>query len=173
MSMKNLLYTTILLFASFAFARAQEVPQQLQNPSDSLQMSKAPLADSSLVGKTIFQLLGENGNGGSVQVNQPAQMDEAYARYVKANSEKKRSGYRIRLFFDNKQSARFASDTLEQGFQLRFPQIPTYRTYNNPFFKVTVGDYRTKSDAIRQLNRILPFYPQAIVVRETIWFPEI
>jgi hypothetical protein len=38
---------------------------------------------------------------------------------------------------------------------------------------VVVGDYRTKSDAIRELGKILPIYPKAIVVREAIFFPEI
>ena len=86
---------------------------------------------------------------------------------------KKINGYRIRLFFDNKQSARTESEELEKEFQLQFPQIPTYRSYTNPFFKVVVGDYRTKSDAIKELNKILPFYPKAIVVKESIWFPAI
>lgn len=159
--------------AAVVMSTAQNIPQQLLNPADSVRAGRAPLADSSLVGTTIFQLLEQHKENGGVQLNQPAEMEDAYARYVKANGEKKRSGYRIRLFFDNKQSARVASDTLEQGFQLRFPNIPTYRSYTNPFFKVVVGDYRTKSDAIRVLNRILPFYPQAIVVKETIYFPEI
>ena len=159
--------------AAVVVSTAQNIPQQLSNPADSVRAGRAPLADSSLVGTTIFQLLEQQKENGRVQLNQPLEMESAYARYVKANGEKKLNGYRIRLFFDNKQSARVASDTLEQGFQLRFPNIPTYRSYTNPFFKVVVGDYRTKSDAIRVLNRILPFYPQAIVVRETIYFPEI
>ena len=52
-------------------------------------------------------------------------------------------------------------------------QIPTYRSYTNPFFKVVVGDYRTKSDAIRELKNILPYYPKAIVVKESIYYPAI
>ncbi len=172
--MKHTIFTVIVMFAATFALNAQIVPQQIQNPADSAKVKRMPLADSTLVGTTIFQLLEKQGSGnGSVQLNQPAGLDEAYAGYVKANGEKKRNGYRVRLFFDNKQTARMASDTLEQGFKLRFPEIPTYRSYKNPFFKVVVGDYRTKSDAIRALNRILPFYPKAIVVRETIYFPEI
>ena len=158
-----------MLFAVAAAAQAQEVPQQLRNPGDTVSFQRAPLADSTLVGKTIFQIL----EGKEVTLNQPQEMDQAYARYVKANGEKKINGYRIRLFFDNKQSARTESEELEKEFQLQFPQIPTYRSYTNPFFKVVVGDYRTKSDAIRELNKILPFYPKAIVVKESIWFPAI
>ena len=132
----------------------------------------APLADSTLVGTTIFQLLQQQASG-SVELNQPQEMEQAYQLYIKANGEKKRNGYRIRLFFSNKQSARIESEELEKEFQQQFPHIPTYRSYTNPFFKVVVGDYRTKSDAIRALNKILPFYPQAIVVKESIYYPAI
>ena len=158
-----------MLFAVAAAAQAQEVPQQLRNPGDTISFQRAPLADSTLVGKTIFQIL----EGKEVTLNQPQEMDQAYARYIQANGERKMNGYRIRLFFSNKQSARTESEELEKEFQLHFPQIPTYRSYTNPFFKVVVGDYRTKSDAIRELNKILPFYPKAIVVKESIWFPAI
>ena len=115
----------------------------------------------------------EGAGEGNITLNQPVQMEQGYAKYVKANKERKRNGYRIRLFFDNKQSARVESEELEKAFQQQFPLIPTYRSYTNPFFKVVVGDYRTKSDAIRELQKILPFYPQAIVVKESIWFPAI
>ena len=167
--MKHIFGTIIMLFAVAAVAQAQEIPQQLRNPGDTISFQRAPLADSTLVGTSVFQLL----EGKEVTLNQPQEMDQAYARYVKANGEKKINGYRIRLFFDNKQSARTESEELEKEFQLQFPQIPTYRSYTNPFFKVVVGDYRTKSDAIKELNKILPFYPKAIVVKESIFFPAI
>lgn len=167
--MKHIFCTIIMLFAVAAATQAQEIPQQLRNPGDTISFQRAPLADSTLVGTSVFQLL----EGKEVTLNQPQEMDQAYARYVKANGEKKINGYRIRLFFDNKQSARTESEELEKEFQLQFPQIPTYRSYTNPFFKVVVGDYRTKSDAIKELNKILPFYPKAIVVKESIWFPAI
>ena len=140
--------------------------------ADTVKFERAPLADSTLVGTTIFQLLSKEGNG-LVELDQPQVMEQAYGLYIKANGERKRNGYRIRLFFDNKQSARTESEELEKAFQLQFPQIPTYRSYTNPFFKLVVGDYRTKSDAIRAINKILPFYPQAIVVKESIHYPEI
>ena len=168
-------FAIIFFIAVAAPMFAQQVVEQtgqLGQTPDSAVVTRAPLADSLLVGKTIFQLLGQKGEG-SVQINQPAQMSEAYGKYVKANGERKRQGYRIRLFFDNKQTARVESEELEKAFQEQFPLIPTYRSYTNPFFKVVVGDYRTKSEAIMELNKILPFYPKAIVVKESIYFPAI
>lgn len=153
------------------FAQQQTVVQTVPQ-TDSTVVARLPLADSSLVGKTIFQVLGQPGEG-SVKLNQPQEMGQAYEKYIKANGERKRQGYRIRLFFDNKQTARMESEELEKAFQQQFPLIPTYRSYTNPFFKVVVGDYRTKSEAVKELNKIRHFYPKAIVVKESIYFPAI
>lgn len=169
-------YIAVMLFSVAAlFVATAANAQQVQSVVDTVQVAvpKPPLADSTLVGTTIFQLLDQQSGEGSVTLNQPVQMESMYAKYIKANKDRKRNGYRIRLFFDNKQSARVESEELEKAFQQQFPLIPTYRSYTNPFFKVVVGDYRTKSDAIRELQKILPFYPQAIVVKESIYYPAI
>ncbi len=169
-------YIAVMLFSVAAlFVATAANAQQVQSVVDTAQVAvpKPPLADSTLVGTTIFQLLDQQSGEGSVTLNQPVQMESMYAKYIQSNKDRKRNGYRIRLFFDNKQSARVESEELEKAFQQQFPLIPTYRSYTNPFFKVVVGDYRTKSDAIRELQKILPFYPQAIVVKESIYYPAI
>ena len=178
--MKRLLFAIIFPIAFACSMNAQNV-QALQNVQNAQQLvqvdtvvfQRAPLADSTLVGTTIFQLLEQENGDGKIELVQPEEMEQAYGKYIKANGEKKRNGYRVRLFFDNKQTARVESEELEKAFQEQFPQIPTYRSYTNPFFKVVVGDYRTKSDAIRELKNILPYYPKAIVVKESIYFPAI
>ena len=170
-----LVASAVAFLASSGAVQAQQTGPVQQQVTDTVGVvvTKAPLADSTLVGTTIFQLLDQDSGEGSITLNQPEAMEAGYEKYIKANAEKKRNGYRIRLFFDNKQSARMESEELEKAFAEQFPAIPVYRSYTNPFFKVVVGDYRTKSDAIRELNKILPFYPQAIVVKESIWFPAI
>ena len=47
----------------------------------------------------------------------------------------------------------------------------TYRTYSNPFFRVTVGDFRTKSEAMQLLQQVKGAFPTAFIVRETIGYP--
>lgn len=171
----------IILFAAVSAAAVPAFSQNTVQENKVLQVAqdtakaavqRAPLADSSLVGTTIMQLLEQKGEG-SVKVNQPQEFNQAYEKYVKANGSRKINGYRIRLFFDNKQTARVESEELEKAFQEQFPLIPTYRTYTNPFFKVVVGDYRTKSEAIKELGKIQPFFPKAIVVKDNIFYPAI
>ena len=52
-----------------------------------------------------------------------------------------------------------------------FHDVKAYRTYANPYFKVTVGDFRTRSEAMELLTRIKPLFPSAFIVKEPISFP--
>lgn len=125
--------------------------------------------DSLLVGVSIFDRLAEY----NTEVNQIPQIKDAFSKYIEQNSGKKRHGYRIRIFISNAQNARAQSLEVENSFKKLFPAIPTYRTPSNPYFKVTVGNYRSRSDAARALTIIKEEYPAAFMVKETIDYPEL
>lgn len=164
----------LFLLASLNLAYAQQM-QEIEQPTDTttVVIVRKPVVDSTLIGVNLVNYVEKNNRKGSVKVNHPSQVDSLFVTYLEANAEKKIPGYRIRLFFDNKQTARDESQKLEKDFKLRFPTIPIYRTYTNPFFKIVVGDYRTKSDATKALQEIVIVYPKAIIIKENISFPEV
>ena len=49
--------------------------------------------------------------------------------------------------------------------------MPVYRTYANPYFKVTAGDFRTRSEAMALLVRLKDEFPRALLVKERINYP--
>ena len=53
------------------------------------------------------------------------------------------------------------------------PGIAAYRSYENPFFKVTVGDFRTRSEAMQLLTSIKSEFPKAFLVKENINYPAV
>ena len=126
------------------------------------------VVDTTLVGQSIFNIVE---NKGSVTVNRSASVDKAFEKYVEENSGKKLNGYRIRIFFDNKQTARMQSEEVEKTFIENFPQHPVYRTYTNPYFKVAVGDFRTRSDAAKVLLEIQKQFPKAFIIKDVINYP--
>ena len=91
--------------------------------------------------------------------------------HINGNRDRKLSGFRVRIFFDNSQNARNASEMTVKRFSSSHPGIPVYRTYQNPFFKVVAGDFRTRSEAMEFLQGIKGEYPGAFVVKENISFP--
>lgn len=101
-------------------------------------------------------------------VSAPAYLDNAMKSHIDRNASRKNMCWRIRIFFNNSQNSRTASNEIAKSFSEQYPNVPVYNQYVNPFFKVTVGDFRSKSDATKFMNEIKPFYTSAFLVRETL-----
>ena len=140
---------------------------------DSLVYRPASAVDTLLVGKNILDIMPKKDSGAvaTVNVHQSDTLSASLREHVTANATRTMSGYRVRIFFDNKQTARVASEETLKRFESMYHDVVAYRTYANPYFKVTVGDFRTKSEAMALLERIRYEFPSAFVVKENISFP--
>ncbi|MBO5310616.1 MAG: SPOR domain-containing protein [Bacteroidales bacterium] len=171
--------TLILFLAALVLSGLNELSaQEIVVPEgyelvDSIVYRPASAVDTSLVGKDIFKLMPKKSEGGAadVEIFQSDSLMNAMQKHVAANSGRTLSGYRVRIFFDNRQSARVASEETLKRFESLYHDVVAYRTYANPYFKVTVGDFRTKSEAMALLERIRYEFPSAFVVKENISFP--
>jgi hypothetical protein len=166
----------VLLLSSFcattASAQSIEVPEGYELV-DSVVYRHVSRVDSVLAGKDIFHIMPLKANGGNadVEIYQPQEVAAALRKQVENNPKRTVSGYRVRIFFDNKQSARTESEEALKKFESMFHEVKAYRTYANPYFKVTVGDFRTKSEAMALLSDIKGAFPSAFVVKENISYP--
>ena len=111
------------------------------------------------------------GASADVNVYQSTVIAKSMDGHIMTNAESPLAGYRVRIFFDNKQSARNESEATLKRFESLYHDVSAYRSYANPYFKVTVGDFRTKSEAMELLERIKNEFPSAFVVKENINFP--
>ena len=140
---------------------------------DSIVYRPASTVDTLFVGRNILDVMPKKDSGALADVNvyQAEPIDSALFEHISANAARTLNGYRVRIFFDNKQSARVASEETLKRFESMFHDVVAYRTYVNPYFKVTVGDFRTKSEAMALLERIRYEFPSAFVLKENISFP--
>lgn len=83
---------------------------------------------------------------------------EKKREYNKHNS----SGYRIQLYYGNEKKAK----VYENNFRVTFPGIFCKRYYDNPYWNVKVGRYRTRLDAERALNKIRDKFSGAIIIKK-------
>lgn len=166
--MRKLIFAILIT----ALASMSLSAQETLKVQDTLKITAPPVLDSAFYMKSIFSLLSEPGPASNrVTVEQSKAIESAFTAHIESSASKKISGYRIRIYFDNNQNARSRSGDVSAQFASRFPSIQVYRTYTNPYFKVTVGDFRTKSDAMHLLKQIEADFPSAFVVREQINFP--
>ena len=129
------------------------------------EVESAPV-DSTRLGKDSRTVMGPG-----VQVHQSAEIKQALANYVKSNASKTLSGYRIRVFYDNSPQARTRSESIENTLQAQYPEHKVYRSFESPNYKVTVGDFRSKDEALGIYNALKGTYPTAYIIKETINYP--
>lgn len=84
----------------------------------------------------------------SEEQNQDKTDDEAPKTVKSSSSQRKVSGYRVQVFSDSKaQSARNAAYSKKRQIEAAFAGHRCYVIYNAPYWRVKVGDFRSRSDA--------------------------
>lgn len=162
----------IFVFLSGTAMSAQENVPKGYELVDSVIYRPAAVADSTLVGKNVISLMtSARADKAAVNVKQSAEVASSLENHIAGNAERNLSGYRVRIFFDNRQSARNESEEVLKRFETLYHDVSAYRSYANPYFKVTVGDFRTKTEAMALLERIKTEFPSAFVIKENITFP--
>lgn len=157
-----------LLLSAQAFAQVEEPAPAGYRYVDTIIYTAVPRVNEALAGKSVTDVLPWR-----VKLHQSAAVKNAADAQIRKNKAEQTDGFRIRIYFDNKQNSREASAESEARFKKLFPGYNTYRTFKNPFFKVTVGDFRTKADAQVALHRISRAFPDAFIVKEKMKFPVI
>lgn len=168
----SILFISLMVGLTAPESVAQAIPDGYEL-ADSVVYRPVSAVDSTLAGKNIFLVLpsGNAGDDVNVEVHQSDLIRNSIKHHISSNAKRTLTGYRVRIFFDNRQTARNESENTLKRFKQLFPEVAAYRIYANPYFKVTVGDFRTKSEAMSLLTRIKGAFPSAFVVKENIEYP--
>lgn len=83
------------------------------------------------------------------------------------------AGYRIQIFSDNNpRTAKSEARSKARSISEAFPQYRTYVTYNSPYWRLKVGDFRNQQDANEaadEIKKAFPSYSREIrIVRDRI-----
>ncbi len=178
MKKSDFLILSISVLAVAAFRAPEVSAQEIVVPegyelADSIVYRHVEGVDTLLAGRDVFHVmpLKAKGDNADVEIYQSQDVAAALRKQVADNARRPVAGYRVRIFFDNRQTARAESEETLKKFESLYHDIRAYRTYANPYFKVTVGDFRTKSEAMELLSHIKSIFPGAFVVKENISYP--
>lgn len=108
-------------------------------------------------GPTIVQSMNDHG---TVTVVQPEAMNRRLrpsatvpqfgdsSAIVSSAAPKVRSGYRVQVFDDNNvRTAKQGAQDCKQLVLTHFPDMPVYISFSSPYWRVKVGDFRTRGEA--------------------------
>src|SRR5207244_1121440 len=98
-----------------------------------------------------------------------ARVDQLIKKQKEINLQKQTiSGFRIQIYFgSNRQKA----SEVKTEFSFRHPEMLSYLTYQQPNFKVRVGDFRTRLEAQKFLKDIQGNYMTSFIVQDDIRLP--
>lgn len=111
---------------------------------------------------------------GDVVVYQDARIDSLVKQHIKLNKAFPGiDGYRVMIFFDAGNNSKDTAYRVMIEFNEEYPDVPAYISFNPPYYRVRVGNFRTELEAVRFGNKIRYDYPNAWVVETTIELPEL
>ncbi len=109
-----------------------------------------------------------------VRNNQDPKLTELVKLHIRRNQQGgKTQGFRVEIFFSSEMNAKQKAQSIKSEFLASYPDINVYITYVSPDFKVRVGDFRTKNDALKLMNEIQHRFPKAFVVPDLIELPRL
>ena len=119
-------------------------------------------------GKNIFNKLNVK-KAGDVRVYQSTQIRLSMEKHLASIVDKKGiEGYRIQIYSGNGKNARQKTSQIRVNFISEYENVKAHVVYNNPYFRVKVGDFRTKSEALSFLTKIKANYPSSYIVNDII-----
>ncbi len=77
------------------------------------------------------------------------------------------AGYRVQVFSDNRPAAKGEARTKGRAIAERFPSYRTYIKYTSPYWRLRVGDFRTRreaEDAAEAIRQAFPSYSREVRV---------
>lgn len=80
------------------------------------------------------------------------------------------SGFRIQLFSGNERNN---ANNIKTKFLRLFPEQTAYLSYQQPYFKIRVGDFRTKLEAKLFYNKIKEEFSESIIIQDKINLPKL
>ncbi len=129
----------------------------------------------------LFNRSGINYSAGKLKIIQSPSIDTLISRYIMVNENIYReqgrygmAGFRIQIYNSSNRNAREESNKARAAFMSKFPDIPSYPLYAEPgYFKIRVGDFRTKTEAIKVFLAVSKEFPDAYLVPDIINFPDL
>lgn len=150
------IFTILALATTLSLSAQVSTPQEVAPRKGIKEQLASPAQRDSLT--TIYE---------TVQISEKGDAATIIEKGLKV-APKAVNGYRIVIFMSNSQTARRDAVAAQENFTALFPQEQSYLSYENPYFKVAVGNCTTKEEAIILLGRLRGTFPKAFIMHENI-----
>ena len=131
-------------------------------------VSTAALQAQSRSNADLLQSFREDDSGQVRMYADSLLVDNYYKLRIQNAKIKGVPGYRIRIFSESGIGAKEEQRRIRASFLSLYPDTDAYYKYDEPYFKVYVGDCRTRSEALKLYDQIKEDFPNPILVEDYI-----
>lgn len=118
---------------------------------------------------SVITLGGFAQNEGSLRIKQDSRIERLMKRqrdiYAVNNTM---SGFRVQIFMEIGNEAVDHAEVVKSEFEEAFPELPIYLSYEQPYYRLRVGDFRNRVEAEKYLRILKPKYSLAFVTADVI-----
>ena len=120
---------------------------------------------------TLFLSNNVSAQSGRVQITGDITVSEMVEKHIELNNKVKTiPGYRVQIASFSGTNSKSNAFNLRDRFMTDYPENQAYIVYDEPNFKVKVGDFRTRLEAYAFLQEIKEFY-KGYIIKDNI-YPE-
>ena len=129
----------------------------------------------------LFKSTDPNSQSGRLTIYQDPALDTLIGRYIMENKNLEErngftgvEGFRIQIYNSSDRNAKIESAKVRQEFMNQFPDVVSYLLFAEPaWYKVRVGNFRSRTEATRLFLIISKKFPNADLVPDIINLPDL
>lgn len=109
---------------------------------------------------------------GSLKLHQDSRIDSLVMkqRQIYAN-DSTIDGFRVQIFMELGNDAVRHADSVKAVFERNYPDVPIYLIFGQPYYRLRVGDFRTRLEAENQYQQLKDEYENSFVTADRINLP--
>ena len=82
-------------------------------------------------------------------------------------------GFRVQIFMELGNDALHHADSVKTRFSEKYPDVPIYLIFGQPYYRLRIGDFRTRLEAENMFQQVKKEYNNAFVTADRIELPYI
>ncbi len=112
---------------------------------------------------------------GTVTIEQDQRIQELVNTHIEINKTNngKVAGWRVQIYNSSGTNSRTEAQNARKLFLSKYPDVGAYLIYQPPFFKIRVGDFRSKDEAYSFYKQLLPDFPVSYLISDQINYPKL
>jgi hypothetical protein len=111
---------------------------------------------------------------GKTEIMRDDRIDTLIQKHIAINQlQPSVEGWRIQIFFESGNNAKVLANRSRDRFLELYPDQGAYLTFNEPYYKVRIGNFRTRMDAEAFLQNIITEFSTAYIVPDNVYYEKI